>query len=99
MTRERPLSLKALVRHAFPLSAKSSTVSKQAEAASEKAPIVSKKAKVVNCNLKRPFVRNYFCSQFWESLFAILAECSQFCFRASQWKNKRKSITLLFWEG
>ena len=28
---------------------------------------------------KRPFVRNSVCSQFLEGLFAILAECSQFC--------------------
>ena len=28
---------------------------------------------------KRPFVHNSVCSQFLEGLFAILAECSQFC--------------------
>ena len=31
---------------------------------------------------KRPFVHNSVCSQFLEGLFAILAECSQFCLRA-----------------
>ena len=31
---------------------------------------------------KRPFVRNSVCSQFLEGLFAILAECSQFCLRS-----------------
>ena len=30
---------------------------------------------------KRPFVHNSVCSQFLEGLFAILAECSQFCLR------------------
>ena len=31
---------------------------------------------------KRPFVHNSVCSQFLEGLFAILAECSQFCLRS-----------------
>ena len=31
---------------------------------------------------KRPFVHNSVCSQFVEGLFAILAECSQFCLRS-----------------
>ena len=31
---------------------------------------------------KRPFVHNSVYSQFWESLFAILAECSQVCLRS-----------------
>ena len=31
---------------------------------------------------KRPFVRNSVCSQFLEGLFAILAQCSQFCLRS-----------------
>ena len=31
---------------------------------------------------KRPFVHNSVCSQFLEALFAILAECSQFCLRS-----------------
>ena len=33
-------------------------------------------------NQEHPFVRNSVCSQFSEGLFAILAECSQFCLRA-----------------
>ena len=32
-------------------------------------------------NQKRPFVHNSVCSQFLEGLFAIVAECSQFCLR------------------
>ena len=48
---------------------------------------------------KRPFVHNSVCSQFWEGLFAILAECSQFCLRSFQSKFKRKSITLLVGRG
>ena len=48
---------------------------------------------------KWQFVHNSVCSQFSESLFAILAECSQFCWRDFKYKFKRKSITLLFWEG
>ena len=39
---------------------------------------------------KRHLVRNVVCSQFRESLFAIVAECSQYCLRC-----KGKSITLL----
>ena len=39
---------------------------------------------------KRAFVHNSVCSQFLEGLFAILAECSQFCF---------KSINLLVGRG
>ena len=31
---------------------------------------------------ERPFVHNSVCSQFLEGLFAILAECSQFCLRS-----------------
>ena len=31
---------------------------------------------------KRPFVHNSVCSQFLEGLFAILAQCSQFCLRS-----------------
>ena len=31
---------------------------------------------------KRPFVHNSVCSQFLEDVFAILAECSQFCLRS-----------------
>ena len=31
---------------------------------------------------KRPFVHNSVCSQFLDGLFAILAECSQFCLRS-----------------
>ena len=31
---------------------------------------------------KRPFVHNSVCSQFLEGLFAILAECSEFCLRS-----------------
>ena len=31
---------------------------------------------------KRPFVHDSVCSQFLEGLFAILAECSQFCLRS-----------------
>ena len=31
---------------------------------------------------KSPFVRNSVCSQFLEGLFAILAQCSQFCLRS-----------------
>ena len=31
---------------------------------------------------KGPFVHNSVCSQFLEGLFAILAECSQFCLRS-----------------
>ena len=31
---------------------------------------------------KRPFVHNSVCSHFLEGLFAILAECSQFCLRS-----------------
>ena len=34
------------------------------------------------CFRKRPFVHNSVCSQFLEGLFAILAECSQFCLRS-----------------
>ena len=37
---------------------------------------------------KRPVVHNSVCSQFLESLFAILAECSQFCFRYFYYKFK-----------
>ena len=32
---------------------------------------------------KRPFVHNFVCSHFFEGLFAILGECSQFCLRSS----------------
>ena len=31
---------------------------------------------------ERPFLHNSVCSQFLEGLFAILAECSQFCLRS-----------------
>ena len=48
---------------------------------------------------KRLFVHNSVCSQFLEGLFAILAECSQFCLRSFQLKFKRKSITLLVGRG
>ena len=48
---------------------------------------------------KRPFVHNSVCSQFLEGLFAILAECSQFCLRSFFSKCKRKSITLLVGRG
>ena len=37
---------------------------------------------------------SHVCSQFWESLFTILAECSQFCLRPVSLHFKRKSITL-----
>ena len=36
----------------------------------------------MSVNQKRPFVHNSDCSPFLEGLFAILAECSQFCFEA-----------------
>ena len=36
---------------------------------------------VLTCR-ERPFVHNSVCSQFLEGLFAILAECSQFCLRS-----------------
>ena len=50
---------------------------------------------------KRPFVRNSVCSQCLEGLFAILAECSQFCLRSflSIENFKSKSITLLVGKG
>ena len=50
---------------------------------------------------KRPFVHKCVCSQILEALFAILAECSQFCLRSIQYliEIKRKSITLLVERG
>ena len=42
---------------------------------------------------ERPFVHNAACSQFWEGLFAILSECSQFCLRSSYYKLWWKYIT------
>ena len=36
----------------------------------------------LNFTQKHPFVHNSVCSQFLEGLFAILADCSQFCLRS-----------------
>ena len=45
---------------------------------------------------KRPFVHNSVCSQLLEGLFAILAECSQFCLRPRNWRGNPSSCC---WEG
>ena len=47
---------------------------------------------------KRPFVHNSVCSQFLEGLFAILAECSQFCLSSFN-RNSRGNPSLCWLEG
>ena len=49
--------------------------------------------------LPRPFVHNSVCSQFLEGLFAILAECSQFCLRPPSNTNSRVNLHFAGWEG
>ena len=48
---------------------------------------------------KCPFVHNSVCSRFWESLFAIWAECSQFCLSVFSYQFKWKFSTSLFVRG
>ena len=45
-------------------------------------PIYVDQRLLLKIDQKRPFVHNSVCLQFLEGLFAILAECSQFCLRS-----------------
>ena len=47
---------------------------------------------------KRPFVHDAVCLQFLEGLFAILAECSQFCLRPFN-RNSRRNPSLCWLGG
>ena len=47
---------------------------------------------------KRPFVHNSVCSQFWESLLAILAQCSPFCLWSFN-RNSRGNLSLCWLGG
>ena len=48
---------------------------------------------------KRPFVHNSVCSQFLEGVFAILAECSQFCLRSFLIEIQEEIHYFAGWEG